>query len=559
MIYVIMNESINKFLTWSCVNSGKWDNDMTLPIQKLAAVFLALTLLILHVALPCEAQTPTDPEHRVVRVGWFESGEESEGMANSRAYYYEYLQAIAQYTGWSYEYVEGTWDECLEMLKQGKVDLLGFVQKNEERMETYHFPSLPMAITNGYLVTDSDSALTDAEALDGIRVGIARGNAYNANFEQYCEENDISVQYQTYPSISDIAPALAAGEIDAAVVAEEAKTVDQHILVNFATSDQYFATNREDTAFLRELDLAMKKLNAFCPHLNDDLYQKYFAINRDGTPIFTAAELAFIQAHPNILVLYDSGWPPIEYLDDETGIYRGISPDLFALLSEKCGIQFVYDGGTSGEVLAELQSDDQRNVLTTISYDYAWAEQHDVYITQPFITSTIVKLGKHPNATHPTVAINEKAYFTQLLSKELEGVDTRSFSKQIDQLEAVRTGEADYTFVTEDQANFYRSIPKYSNLKMEKMENYEQKICISVEKNSDPELISVVSKALACITHDEMTAIIRANTENAYQLTLKDRLYQNRVPLLIAAVITVIVVTALIFIVSIRKKKHRHD
>lgn len=525
-------------------------------IQKAFSFLLCIVIIIALAALPCSAE---ESDSRVIRVGWFEAENESNSASNSLEYYREYLRALSQYTGWKYEYINGTWDECLLMLERGEIDILGFVQKNDDREKIFGYPSLPMTISSGYLVAGNGNEISAADkgSLNGITVGIVKGNGYNKDFEKYRIENGFDVTYKEYNSLADISPALERGEIDAAVVAEEDKTVSERIVMNFATYDQYFATDIDDPAFLRELDNAMKSVNTYCPYLNQDLYQKYFAVNNDGKPVFTAAEQKFIKNNPNILVLYDTGWPPIEYWDEENAVYRGISPDLFALLSEKCGINFVYEGSTSGEVLAELQSGENKNTLTTISYDYGWADSHDVYITQPFITSTIVKLGKNPDAKNPTVAVNEKAFFTYILADELKGVSTINFSKQAERLEAVRTGKADYTFVTEDQANYYRSIPKYSDLKVKRMVGYEQKVCVSVEKNSDPELMSIISKSLASISHDEMTAILRANTEKAYKLTFGDRIYQNRVTIIISSIIAAIILGTLITILAMRYKSSR--
>lgn len=498
---------------------------------KILSILLFGILLISHNLIPCYAEE-TQENAKVIRVGWYNTGlpQEEDIHSGAHGYDYEYLQALSQYTGWTYEYFPGTWEECLTNLENGKIDLMGFVQKTPEREKTLGFPDLQMAITGGLLVTDINSELNEAsvDSLQDISVGIVKGNAYNDEFEEYRKQNNFRVTYKTYDTFAEIPLALQNKEIDAAVVTDEDKTSTEQIILKFASNNQYFVTNIKNQELLKELNEAMVQVNTYCPYLNSDLYQKYFSLNADGKPIFTSAELEFINSHPNILVMYDSGWPPIEYFDAKENVYKGISPDLFKLLSDKCGINFVYEGSTSGQVLQNLKNKDDKNVLTTISYDYSWAEQHNVYITQPFITSNVVKLGRNLNSSNPTIAINEKAYFTYLLDDELQGQKTKHYAKQLERLEAVRTGQADYTYVTEDQANYYRSIPKYSSFDVEQIVGAEQSICISITKNSDPELINIISKSLSSITHDEMTTITMANTVNAYELTFMDILYKYR-------------------------------
>lgn len=494
----------------------------------------------------------------VVRVGWYDSGDDvaPESSSGAHGYDYEYLQALSQYTGWSYEYVSGTWDDCMTWLSEGKIDLLGFVSKTDEREKIFAYPNLPMAETSAWLVVKNGSEINSDTPISGMNIGLVKGNAHNASFDDYCLNNSYTVNRIMYDSLSDISPALKSGEIDAAVISDEELTMDEQGLIKLSSNSKYYVTNINNTKLLHELENGMMQVHSCLPYLNTDLYQKYFVVSTNNNLFFTADELEFIKNNPNILVMYDAGWPPIEYFDEKSGTYKGISPDLFALLSKKSGINFVYEGSTSGEILSTLESKDKKNVLTTISYDYMWAEKHDVYVTQPFISSTIVRLGKNLDAENPVVAINEKAYFTYAMAEQLKGVKTINFEKQSDRLEAVRTGKADYTYVTENQADYYLSMPKYSNLEIERMIGYEQKICISIEKTSEPELMSIISKCIANISRDESTAIIQNNTVNVYKWTFSDYLYAYRLQIIsISTFLIVIIVAAVLFIFYITRNR----
>ena len=59
-------------------------------------------------------------------------------------YDYVYEQKLAAYTGWTYEYVEGSWSDLLQMLKNGEIDMMGDISYTEERAEFLLYPSLPM-------------------------------------------------------------------------------------------------------------------------------------------------------------------------------------------------------------------------------------------------------------------------------------------------------------------------------------------------------------------------------------------------------------------------------
>ena len=481
---------------------------------------------------------------RLVRVGRNYSSPESDA-ANS--YCDDYLKAIKQFTGWEYVYVDGTWQENLERLQSGEIDILGFVHKTDERMLLYSYPHYPISTSYACIIASDRSTLNVEKllSLSPIRVGVARGNAFNADFERYSAEHNLNVEYVEYDGFADISPAFDAGEIDIAVMPVDHLASNERIIVRIAAHDQYFVTSKNNHEVFSELDSAMTMVNVYYPYLNNDLTNKYFTTSSSGKPVFTLAEQQFINEHPSILVMFDAFWPPVEYYDEESREYRGISLDLFALLTEKCGINFVYKGSTSGDNLLAMQGGDKRNTLMTISYDYDWADKHHVFITQPFFSSKIVRLGKNPNSPNPTIAINKNAFFTFELRDFLNHKKTISFPKQFQRLDAVLNGEADYTFVTEAQAKYYLSIPKYSDFKMENMVGHEQKVCIGIEENSDPELMSILSKSLASVSHDEMNEIIMKNTVGAYRLTFSDRLYMYRTPMAVACVIFIALVILL--------------
>ena len=100
----------------------------------ISALLSAAVLAGVLMPVPALAETADNKEQKVVRVGWFDS---------SFCYYdsfgrrcgidYEYHQKISAYTGWTYEYVEDSWPNLLQKLKDGEIDLLSDVSYEPER------------------------------------------------------------------------------------------------------------------------------------------------------------------------------------------------------------------------------------------------------------------------------------------------------------------------------------------------------------------------------------------------------------------------------------------
>ena len=133
-------------------------------IRRFAAVLLCLALAA--ALLPAGAE---GPEEKVVRVGWYESSfNRTDSLGRRSGYAYEYQMKLAAYTGWRYEYVEGSWPELLDMLKKGEIDLMSDVSYTPERAEEMLFPSLPMGAEEYYLYVTPDNLSITSETAESL-------------------------------------------------------------------------------------------------------------------------------------------------------------------------------------------------------------------------------------------------------------------------------------------------------------------------------------------------------------------------------------------------------
>lgn len=113
--------------------------------RKQGGLRLCLLLCFIIVFQFVQPVCASAEEYRTVRVGYYQAGGFQEGDGSTRmrsGYGYAYLQKVASYTGWRYEYVPGTWDELYEKLKTGDIDLMAGVAWSEERQSEVLFPDL---------------------------------------------------------------------------------------------------------------------------------------------------------------------------------------------------------------------------------------------------------------------------------------------------------------------------------------------------------------------------------------------------------------------------------
>lgn len=144
---------------------------------RLAALLLCLIAAVFWV-FPSAAYTRETG--KTVRIGWYESPfNQTDQNGRRSGYAYEYQQKIAAYTGWRYEYVEGSWPELMQMLIDGEIDLMADISYTVSRSRSILYSMLPMGVEEYYLCisTQGSSGINsrDYSSLNGKKSASTRG------------------------------------------------------------------------------------------------------------------------------------------------------------------------------------------------------------------------------------------------------------------------------------------------------------------------------------------------------------------------------------------------
>ena len=272
--------------------------------KKLLGIFLVLALNLIFATAAA----------KTVRVGWFESPfNYSDNYDRRFGYAYDYQQKIAAYTGWTYEYVDGTWSELLNKLKTGEIDLLSDVSYTPERAGQMFFSSLPMGAETYFLFTTTDNAeitMKDIASLNGKKIGVNKGSVQRDMFLDWAAENNISAQIVELSALEkDAFQMLQHGEIDAYITLdayEDQNARDFVPLFKIGQSDYFFAVSNSRPDLLSELNDALSKIHDENRFYNQQLHEKYLATS--GTNSFLSNDA--------MDWLYRNGKIRVGYLDD---------------------------------------------------------------------------------------------------------------------------------------------------------------------------------------------------------------------------------------------------
>ena len=305
--------------------------ESTRRIRYAARIALMLALAVLAaLALPIGAHARES--EKIVRVGWYESPFNiTDELGRRSGYAYDYQQKIAAYTGWTYEYVTGSWPELLQMLEEGRIDLMSDVSYTDERAEKMLFSAQPMGTEDYYLFTapnNKEISSEDFSTFNGKRVGANKGSVQISCFRDWAEANGVRAEIVEMTGSEEYnITQLKLGSIDLyASLDGMVKAGDAVPACKIGSSDFFFAVSKSRPELLGELNNAMSRILDENPLYNRILYSKYLDTAKISHYL-SAEESAWLADHGPIRVGYRDNYLAFCAKDKKTGELTGALKD----------------------------------------------------------------------------------------------------------------------------------------------------------------------------------------------------------------------------------------
>ena len=177
------------------------------------------------------SSSSTDSGQRVVRVGYMDIP----GMISRNAdgslegYTYDYLQRIAQFTGWTYEFVKAEGEtsneqaiDLMNMLEDGRIDLESGMTYSPALDDTYEYPRNSYGTAHTSLFVPNENAGITATNLftEGpLHIAIlSSAKQRREELDYFCEKNNLAYTTVECASNSELAQKVRSGEADACLL-----------------------------------------------------------------------------------------------------------------------------------------------------------------------------------------------------------------------------------------------------------------------------------------------------------------------------------------------------
>ena len=293
---------------------------------------LTLLLFLGSCFLPAFQGRAEVPQEKVVRLGYtvpdyFKTHPED---LEKSGYTYDYLQMIADYSRWRYEYVYGSWTDLLEKLKSGDIDMLANVSYTPEREKVYSFSDFPLRIETYYIFVPSAKASLYHEISDfqGRKIAVGKNTIAGRKIRDFDEAHHLGLEIVEYGSIDARIDALNRGDVDGIAEFTSRLDIGNDLTPLFFVGNDtsFFAVTKGREDVMKDLNRALAEIHIYNPTFDAGLRQKYFQNDR-GTALLTLDDRTWFREHGPIRMGYMAHMVPFIWRDSD-GKTRGTFRDL---------------------------------------------------------------------------------------------------------------------------------------------------------------------------------------------------------------------------------------
>jgi len=158
-------------------------------------------------------------ESKTIRVGLYENEPKiflnKEG--NPDGFFVDLLSEIAYKEKWSINYFPCEWDECLEALDNGSIDLMPDVAFSPQRDEIFDFNQIPVFKSWSRIYSNKDFPIEWINQLEGKKISILRDSIQLPLFQEMIAKDKLSVEIVLVNSQSEAFELASNGTVAAAL------------------------------------------------------------------------------------------------------------------------------------------------------------------------------------------------------------------------------------------------------------------------------------------------------------------------------------------------------
>ena len=476
----------------------------------------------------------------------------------------DYLNEIAKYTGWEYEYIDTKGPAMLNEFVEGKYELMGGNYYIPALEKYYAYPNYNMGYSRSLLLARSDDRSIhsyDLESMNGKTIGVYENARENIRrLKEFMAINGLYCNIRYYKQEDMVGkiglyPYLAKGEIDLLLnnVAHISDSV--RVVVAYDSQPYYIVTNPGNKEVLDGLNMALERILDANPNFAAERYAVNFP-DRLVNIQLSDRDLEYVNERKTITVAVPENWYPLDCKETPLKNHTGIMADVLDEIKSFTGLRFSYVYAKNYADAIRLIQQGDADILGFFLGDENDAAQLGLALSASYVSANNI-IVRNKACSYPAPGLVGALVENQRLPSGISVEKIRFYPSIKEALFAVNNGEADFIYGLSSRME--QDILRYhfTNLAPVTLVNDQSTISFALPIPVDPDLLTILNKAINNLSESERTVIRNRNLESigVSEFSLTDFIYANPLQFMfIVMFVLSVLFTALLLAIGARMK-----
>lgn len=466
--------------------------------------------------------TTTKPPTRTVRIAvtrdgfWFpdRTSNATDGYGGA------YMKALEAKTGWRFQTKIYPFNDRVDALKKGEVDIIGPLVYTKERADELMFMDVPSgrSATTFYTLPDSLIAYRDYKSFNNKRIGVIK----NSSSEGVINKDAILNNYTYTPVYFEDNRALIEGLLDnkCDIFAAQSMCVSNQenlkVVDELQESNFFFATSGKDIALSRKLNAAINSLLLANPNFNETLTRRFLAPIGSSSPRFTQDEMAYLDNAKPLRVAFIKNLAPIQSVASKNSTSRcgidGIVGRVLDSISQKTGLAFEGVGYDSMEDAEDGVKAGEADMLSTyLPQEENYATDNKIVSSATYLSLPVVGIVKKGRELPQRANIGvpyQLRWVVPILRKEKPQNTYVLYPSRNETVKELQRGDIDCLLAGSLMAESILNSRANSNLKVGEYTSLVDRLCFGISGTQDDNLIRIINKSITSFDMSERNLLL---------------------------------------------------
>lgn len=448
----------------------------------------------------------------------------------------DYLNEIAKYTGWEYEYIPVDGDKMIDEFLEGKFDLMGGTYYFESLEEYFVYPEYSCGSSKSVLLArwnDETIRGYDYADLNGKTIGVYKNAAENIRrLNEFLSMNGVECIIKTY-TVEDSVDGklfhyLESGEVDLLLGNASDDIGKFRTVAYFDSQPHYIVANQGSRDLIEKMNHALEHILDANPNFAEERYVANFPNIGVHNITLNDDELTYVEKKRTVTVAIPESYHPFYCPGVEDGEHQGMVPDILERVSAFSGLEFDWIFTDTYVESLDMVKQGKADMAGFFMGTETEAVKDGLSLSQSYGTLNNLVV-RNKSVDYPSDDLSCGIALGRNLPFNIQAKEIVSFTDVHEALEAVEKGELDFAYGLSTQMEGELQTNTFIKLAPVTLYDNSTNVCFALPKPADASLLSILNKTINSMSEQEKNIITEANmiSTGARNISLQSFIYAN--------------------------------